>query len=383
MKRLINVAIIGYGIAGISAAIRLRNFGHPIAHFDRNDPPVAFGAGMLLHPAGIRQLDQLGVKAAAIACGAPVRRICARTVRDRSIMDLGYDDVVAGQCGLGIQRATLHTLLTSVDPGRGQVCAGRKIIALDPDRGYVTDDHDVRHGPFDLIVVADGANSLLRKRISPRMRFDQRADSAALVGLLDDPDGLAGDRLQQYFDSGRHVSVWPVGRESPDSPARCSIAINVTTNEAESFRDRGDWRILLARLCPDIGKLVDNRVQNASLHIFTYGDVELSRCSYGRAVAIGDAAHSMSPQLGTGAQLAMEDAALLATTIGLHNDLPGALRSYGHTRPQQLRHYHLASRWLTPLFQSDNQMLGMLRDHLIANSMRFSYMKRMAHALLG
>jgi 2-polyprenyl-6-methoxyphenol hydroxylase-like FAD-dependent oxidoreductase len=91
----------------------------------------------------------------------------------------------------------------------------------------------------------------------------------------------------------------------------------------------------------------------------------------------------MSPQLGTGAQLAMEDAALLATTIGLHNDLPGALRSYGRTRPQQLRHYHLASRWLTPLFQSDNQMLGMLRDHLIANSMRFSYMKRMAHALLG
>jgi len=61
----------------------------------------------------------------------------------------------------------------------------------------------------------------------------------------------------------------------------------------------------------------------------TYRDVELSRYACGRAVVIGDAARSMSPQLGTGAQLAMEDAALLGSAVSQHDDLsdlPACLR---------------------------------------------------------
>jgi 2-polyprenyl-6-methoxyphenol hydroxylase-like FAD-dependent oxidoreductase len=382
MKRALDVAIVGYGIAGIAAAIRLRRLGHRITHFDRNNPPAAVGAGMLLHPPAIRQLDQLGVMTDAVACGAPVRRICAQTVHGRPLMDFRYGDVLADQFGLGIQRATLHQLLASADGGRNQVCCGRKIISLDPVHGYVMDEQRVRHGQFDLIVVADGANSLLRKWISSRVRYDRCPHSAALVGLLDDPDLIAGDCLQQYFDSGRHISVWPAGCESPDSPPRCSFAINVPRSEAVAFRDTSDWRNLVTRLCPRIGKLVNESVQNTALHIFTYRDVELSQCVVGRAVVIGDAAHSMSPQLGTGAQLAMEDAALLATAVSQHGELSDALHFYALTRPRQLRRYHRASRWLTPLLQSDSRLFTFLRDHLFANAMRIPFVMQHAYALL-
>jgi 2-polyprenyl-6-methoxyphenol hydroxylase-like FAD-dependent oxidoreductase len=43
-----------------SLAIYLRRSGHHITHLERNDPPVARGAGMLLHPAAMRELDKLG-----------------------------------------------------------------------------------------------------------------------------------------------------------------------------------------------------------------------------------------------------------------------------------------------------------------------------------
>ncbi len=56
MQRVLDVAIVGYGVAGISAAIHLRRSGHRIARFERTDPPVTCGAGMVLHPAAVRQL---------------------------------------------------------------------------------------------------------------------------------------------------------------------------------------------------------------------------------------------------------------------------------------------------------------------------------------
>jgi len=116
----------------------------------------------------------------------------AQTVQNRPLLDFNYGDAVAGQFGLGIQRTTLHRLLSSADAGRNRICGGRDIISLDPEHGYLVEAGDVRHGPFDLIVVADGANSRLRKGISARTRYDRPAHSAALVGLLDGSGWVGG-----------------------------------------------------------------------------------------------------------------------------------------------------------------------------------------------
>ena len=380
MNRALNIAIVGYGIAGIAAAIRLRRSGHHIAHFERNDPPVAGGAGMLLHPAGMRELDQLGVLAAAVECGAPVRRICAQTVSGRSLMDFRYSDAVEGQYGLGIQRGTLHRLLASVDPGRTHVIAGCKVISVDPDAGRLTDEDGVGHGPFDLIVVADGMHSQIRKQIVAS-EHDPRADFAAVVGLFDDPQRRAADRLTQYFDSSRHLSIWPVGRAFIGDQFRCSFAINVSLAEAAAFRDETRRRALLERLCPKLWSFTS--VEHVTPHIVVYRDVELTRSCVGRVAIIGDAAHSMSPQLGTGAQLAMEDAAALAQLLDRHAEVSAALRAFMRIRTPHLRRYHLASRWLTPLFQSDSRAVAFLRDQLFATAMNSSPAKRMAQALFS
>src|SRR5258708_18643678 len=378
-----DIAIVGYGIAGISAAVRFRRLGHRISHFDRSNPPVASGAGMLLHPAAQRQLQQLGILSDAMACGAVVRRLCAQTVRGRPIMDFGYTDTVGGQCGLGIQRGALHRLLSRADEGNNHVRARRAITSLDPYGGYLFEGPGGRHGPYDLLIIADGASSLLRDQLQLSVRRNRRSHSAALVGLLDDPDRLTGDRLVQYFDGARHLSVWPVGTAALGGPLKCTIAMNVTVAEAAAVRDCGIWRKLVQHLCPVIGSLLNDRIDNEGLHIFSYRDVELYQCAVGRAVLIGDAAHSMSPQLGNGAQLAMEDAAILAASVSQNDELSAALRAYALARPQHVSQYHRASRRLTPLFQSDSRMLAMLRDNLFASAMQTPSVKLLARTLLG
>jgi 2-polyprenyl-6-methoxyphenol hydroxylase-like FAD-dependent oxidoreductase len=383
VTRPLEIAIVGYGIGGIAAAIHLRRLGHNITHFERKPRPEAGGAGMLLHPPALRQLQKLDLLQAAMECGAPVASICAQTVDGRPLMKLDYAEVLAGQCGLGIQRGTLHRLLSGADAGRDQVLNGHDMVSLDSQQGYLFSASNDRYGPYDLIVVADGAHSKLREHLPVFARRDQRAESAALVGLLDDPQRLSADRLAQYFDGNRHASVWPVGSESPGAVPRCSVAMNVSQSEAAAFRASGHWRGQLTRLCPMMGKLLTPAVDNADFHIFTYRDVELPSYASGRAVLIGDAAHSMSPQLGVGAQLALEDADILAGTMAANRELPAALRDFAQRRPRMLLRYQQASRWLTPLFQTDSRLLASLRDQLMARTLAAPMVKRLAQELLS
>jgi FAD-dependent urate hydroxylase len=378
----LQVAIIGYGIGGIAAAIQLRRLGHRITHFDRNDPPTALGGGMLLHPAALHQLKALGILDAALACGAPVRRICARTLRGQPLLDLDYAELGGEQHALGIQRGTLHRLLSEADTERGRVLGGHNITGVEPHSGYVFQDSNRRHGPYDLIVVADGAHSMLREQIPVFVSRNRRADMVALVGLLDDPDQFASDHLVQYFDGARHLSVWPVGRQIPSGSSKCSVAMNVSLAEADTFRDQTLWRNHMTRLNPEIGNLLKGQRDGINLHVFRYRDVELRTYSTGRAVLIGDAAHSMSPQLGVGAQLAMEDAAVLADMLPGNRNLSAVLQAYTLARQTKVRRYQRASRWLTPLFQSDSSLLASMRDRVLTSPVAASWGKRFAHDII-
>ena len=382
MKRALDVAIVGYGVAGIAAAIYLRRAGHRITHLERNDPPVGGGAGMLMHPAAMRQLDRLGILAGALECGARVRRICAQNEHGRSLMDFHYSDAIGGQFGLGIQRGALHRLLSGADPGRDQLVAGCKVVSVEPESGHLVAEQGRRHGPFDLVVIADGAHSLLRRQVAGPLHKEGGARSAALVGLFDDPQNVAGESLAQYFVAARHLSIWPVGRASPGEPSRSAIAISASLAEAEAVRTPDQWRALCS-LWPRLRALVNDAGDDASLRAITYREVEVAQPCVGRVAMIGDAAHSMSPQLGTGAQLALEDAAALSDALNRHPEVAPALRAFKQARMPQVRRHHFISRWLTPLFQSDSATLGFLRDRVFAGMMNSASARRLAQELFS
>lgn len=379
----LRIAIVGYGIGGISAAMHLRRQGHCITHFDRHEPPSSAGAGMLLHPPAQRELAALGILEQAQECGAPVRGIHAQTTRGCPLFEMGYADFANGQFGLGIQRGTLHQLLSSADAGREAVMVGRNMTLADSHEGYLLDDLGGRHGPYDLVVVADGAESSLRAHGPFTTYRNQRAPTAALVGLIDDNDDVASDRLVQRFDRGSHVSVWPVGSSSPGGVRRCSFAMNVAVADASDFRERGLWNKRLAGFFPELGQALHDQVPALHPYVFTYRDVEVTSYAKDRIVLIGDAAHSMSPQLGIGAQLAMADARVLATKLATHDSVGAALHAYSRARPIQIRRYQQASRWLTPVLQSESRLMGGLRNGVLSAAMRSPLARQVAQGLLS
>jgi len=379
----LNIAIIGYGMAGVAAALHCRDAGHRVTHFERNKQPSSSGAGMLLHPPAQQQLRQLGVLDQALECGSQIRNISALTSDSQPLLNFSYKQSNNRRFGLGIQRAALFQILANADTGYDDVVYGANVTDLDVEHGVLVADYSIRYGPFDLIIIADGTNSLLRENIQTGVIDRKTPKNAALVGLLDDPDRMINQQLTQYFKGGRHLSLWPVGSFSPGAINKCSFAINIKLSEEKSLRRSNTWQATAKTLFPAISSLFEQQQSEVQLHTFTYRQVEMKRCVKGRAVIIGDASHSMSPQLGNGVQLALQDAALLATQIQQSSCLETALSKYNLTRTKQLRPYHHASRLLTPLFQSDSKTIALLRKSIFTRLLSQPKIQNIAHELLG
>ena len=77
---------------------------------------------------------------------------------------------------------------------------------------------------------------------------------------------------------------------------------------------------------------------------------------------IGDAAHGTSPQLGQGANLALVDAVELARRLTPAGDVHRSLAVFQRQRRGHTAIYQLASRLLTPLFQSRGFVWSAVRD---------------------
>jgi 2-polyprenyl-6-methoxyphenol hydroxylase-like FAD-dependent oxidoreductase len=364
VRRTLDVAIVGYGTAGQAVARLLQRQGHHLEIFERAPQPRPVGAGLLLQPTGLCVLGELGLLNAALDCGESINQLLGESVHGRRVIDMDYAGLGAGWYGLGIQRGALFELLRDAALER-HLRSGTGIADVDAQRGELRDESGQRHGPYDLIIVGGGAASSLRP--SALTRRDRPYAWGALWCLCADPQQHFSGRLVQRYDRARRMAgLLPVGvlpgqgREAQ----RVGFFWSLPTRDIDAARARGvdAWRDEVGEFWPEAQPLLDSIVDVQQLMPAHYRDAILRRFHDGRVAWLGDAAHAMSPQLGQGANMALLDASALARAIATNDDLSVALAQYDRERRRHVWIYQLISRWLTPLFQSDLDWAGRMRD---------------------
>jgi 2-polyprenyl-6-methoxyphenol hydroxylase-like FAD-dependent oxidoreductase len=361
----LEIGIVGCGIAGQAAAGLLADAGHVVTLLERFEQPQAVGAGLLLQPTGLSVLRRLGLEQEAVAAGARIDGIVGENQWGVRVIDLAYGDLHPAAFALGIGRSPLFDLLHSRALGAGaRLVAGVEIVDVEREgaRAVALDRKARRHGPFDLLVVADGANSALRPRVFPRGRAPIYPWGCLWTTVPDTHAfGAIGLLRQRFAGTSSMMGVLPVASD------RLTMFWSLPTPALEVDRalDLEAVRHEALALWPDAVPIIERAFDAGDFARATYRHVSLPRWNDGPVLFIGDAAHGTSPQLGQGANLGLLDADALARSLAEAGDVPQAMERFAARRGPSNRFYGTASHLLTPFFQSHHDLLAIPRDLLL------------------
>lgn len=362
------IGIIGCGIAGQAAAIGLARDGHDVTVVERFAVARPLGAGLLLQPSGLQVLERLGAREEAESWGARIQELDGRTPRGRRVLDLNYGALH----GLGIHRGALfHLLHERMIASGAKLRLGFEAVAVEaPQTPVLVAKDGQREGPFDLVLDCAGAHDGAREGLGTRLKAPLYP-WGALWCAVPDRAGSWTERLRQTYD-GAHtmMGVLPIGRAPDAQGQHVAWFWSLPLSEYETQKGAGLAALKACALAvwPQIAPLLDEIKSFDQLALATYRDVVMRPWRSGRVLVMGDAAHGTSPQLGQGANLALIDAYTIAHCLRRTNDAGAALALYEKMRRPHVAYYQLASRALTPAFQSHSRVMAWLRDTFLVGA---------------
>lgn len=320
--------IAGGGLAGLTAAVALRLRGWDVTVFERSRSPREVGAGLFLHENAIRVLEACGVYD-GIRAGvhpAPGKEIRAEGNQFVSITRI---EQRAGTRLVIVLRPTLHRALADRAQGLGVGIECNVEVASAAAAGEVVLADGTRRSA-DLIVGADGVNSRVRDSLGllgRRVDMSEGSIRVLVPRLPADLDDPMDSFSREFWNGPRRIIYTPAG---PDD-LYMALATSVDDEEGRHVPVKVDeWTRSFPALAPFLGRINDSTPARWD----RFSVVRTPRWSSGRVVILGDAAHSMPPNIGQGACLAMCDGFALAASLEGQTDVPAALRLWeGRQRP--------------------------------------------------
>jgi 2-polyprenyl-6-methoxyphenol hydroxylase-like FAD-dependent oxidoreductase len=326
--------VIGAGIGGLAAAIGLRRTGWRVTVLERVPAFRPVGAGLVLQANGLRCLDALGLGAAVRVRGRDDVSGGSRRSDGRwlSRIEAGEMGRLLGTSAIGIHRAALHEILLGALPDDA--------VLTGVDVDAVTADGDVSwRGPAgavrmkaDLVVGADGINSTVRRLLWPDAAAPVRIGVTAWRGVTPVHDGDLEVAIS--WDRGAEFGMVPLVDGRVYWFAAVNTASEETTGDQRARLDArfGGWHDPIPALIAATDDVLHDDLSCLDEPLTTY--------VRGRVAVLGDAAHAMTPNLGQGANQALEDAVVLAAVAGR----PDGLAAYDRQRRPRSQQVAKASR---------------------------------------
>ncbi len=365
----LSIAIAGCGPAGLAAAVMLHDQDHNVVIFDQFDEPGPVGSGLMIQPSGLAVLDKLGLAEATLERGARVDGLLGLEEHGRCVLDAPYSKLgVPGAFGIGIHRASLFGVLYDAARAKGiAIETGHAVTgsAISAAGRRLTFDTRSPTAPFDLVVDASGRQTVFDPDETEMLEFG--ALWASLPANPDDP--FNGNLLEQrYRRAAQMVGVLPIGKRLGESAPEVAFFWSLRRADFEQWSQTplDEWKDEVRALWPETEVLLDRIENRKQLTFARYSHRTNRRPAGDRMIAVGDAWHSASPQLGQGANMALLDAWSLARGLAEGRTLEEKLRLAISWRSDHVWLYQWVTKLFTPLYQSSTDWHPALRDKLLA-----------------
>ncbi|MCX7888239.1 MAG: FAD-dependent oxidoreductase [Rhodobacteraceae bacterium] len=329
------IVVIGAGVAGLALARALALRGAQVTVLEQAEAIREVGAGLQVSPNGLRVLNALGLGESAARLGTEGRSV-------ELVDGTGGGTVARLPLGSGptagmfrfFHRADLIELLAAGAREAGvEIRLGVRVAELRPgDRPTAITTSGETIGAF-MIAGADGIHSVVREALNGRTApfFTHQVAWRAVIPSEAPVPPVA----RVFMGPGRHVVTYPLrgGR------LRNIVAVEERRRWAEESWSLTDdalaLRVAFEDFVPEVRGWLD-RIEAPNLWgLFRH---EVASRWWGPGLAIlGDAAHPMLPFLAQGANMALEDAWVLADCLSADPDRDAALASYQARRQSRAR----------------------------------------------
>jgi salicylate hydroxylase len=366
----LKIAVAGCGPAGLAAALLLHRQGHEVHLIERFDTPAPVGSGLILQPTGRCVLAGLGLDDKIAGLGKPIEAIDGRDAHSgRRVLDVDLTLVPHDLKPLAVHRGALFNVLYDAVVAEGiPVHTGCDVagVARCPSGGVQVDNSGgLPVQVYDLVVDATGARSALKSLSVAPFNLRPLLFGALWATLADEGHDFAPNILhQRYRRADRMIGVLPVGRTSPVGQDLLTFFWSLKPGDLQGWRERGlaHWKGQVLALWPETEGLLGQISLPDQFTFATYTHHTMTNPWGDRIVFVGDAAHTTSPQLGQGANMALLDAHALALAIQQTSAIEEIGPRYAALRRWHLRLYQWMSAAFTPFYQSDNRLLPLVRD---------------------
>jgi 2-heptyl-3-hydroxy-4(1H)-quinolone synthase len=343
-----NVLIVGGGIGGLSAARELALRGIACTVLERAPQLNPVGAGIIMNPNAMAVLERNGLAAELRRDSWPYLTRETRDQHGRLLATRDYRPLYdAGKLAPGalVHRAhLLNTLYRSLPPGTVRFGVSLKAVPTDAD----------------LVIGADGIHSQVRREyFGDTVRRYMGYRSHRLI-----MDNVAGVRcFTEYLGRGQRIGLVPISEErlyvwtTYNSPRAASGVSDLP--EFFSQFDAAPLKRLLAALPPP-ASIITTEIEELWLEDWFRGNV----------VLLGDAVHAMTPNIGQGAGMAMEDAAALAEELAGNAKIGDALAKYARRRKPRVETVMRISREVGGDGQREGRVECWLRNRRITREGR-------------
>lgn len=348
-SRGLEILVVGAGPAGCFFALLMkrRNPAHAVTVLERDGPDDTFGWGIVLSErtvAFLREHD--GASWAGVTAEA-------ESWDHVDVVHRGERLGVRGNRFFGVGRVAFLRLLR------------RRCRELGVEIRFHTTVADLSALPaHDLLVGADGANSLVRRTYADAFlpSVDLRQNRYVWLGTPRRFDGLT----MAFHETDAGLFITHAYRFSP------TTSTFIVECPPETWRRAGLDRLGGPETCARLAALFEEELggqpllSNNFVRWLNFPLVRNKRWSHRNVVLLGDALHTAHFSIGSGTKLALEDAAALAGCFDAHGAVEAALGAFERDRKPRVDEFQEAA--VQSLTWLEN-----VREHLGLEPVPFAY----------
>lgn len=321
------IVVVGAGIGGLAVALCLRRHGADVTVLEQSQAITEMGAGLQISPNGVAVLRALGLEQKLAADAVRGTAVVLRDhARGAQVLRLDLQRLTPDQAFYFVHRADLIDLLADAARQAGvQVRLLQKAERVGP--GAVVGLANGAETGGDLVIGADGLHSRVRQALNRTITpfFTGQVAWRALV-----PNDLGlGSQAQIFMGPRRHLVCYPLRGGKLVNLVAVQERDDWAAEGWNHFDDPANLRAAFAGFGGQAGALLAQVDQVGLWGLFRH---PVARTWFGPGLAlVGDAAHPTLPFMAQGANMALEDAWVLADCLVQHG-MQAGLAAYQTAR---------------------------------------------------